>query len=62
MLGLRAPDFRMRDAEIVLRFIAYRFFADDYSGNLKLFLDTATKSLNADWKAKRLALRRQLVV
>lgn len=56
MLGLRAPDFRMRDAEIVLRFIAYRFFVDDYSGNLKLFLDTATKSLNADWKAKKASI------
>lgn len=50
-LNLKEPDFRMRDAEILLRYLAYKNFADDYRGNLKLFLDGATERLNADWDA-----------
>jgi hypothetical protein len=48
-LNLSAPDFRMRDAEILLRFLGYRNFIDQYSGNLKSFLDETTKELNARW-------------
>jgi len=33
------PDFRMRDAELLLRHISNCFFLSDYSGNLKKFLD-----------------------
>lgn len=51
-LSLKEPDFRMRDAEILLRFIAYRNFIDQYKGNLKAFLDDATKSLNERWQDK----------
>lgn len=49
-LNLKEPDFRMRDAEILLRFIAYRNFMSEYRGNLKLFLDHATKNLNINWE------------
>lgn len=48
-LNLKAPDFRMRDAEILLRYIAYRNFIGEYNGNLKSFLDDTTKKLNANW-------------
>jgi len=48
-LKLKAPDFRMRDAEIMLRFVAYRNFVSKYNGNLKQFLDDATLSLNQEW-------------
>jgi hypothetical protein len=48
-LKLKAPDFRMRDAEILLRFIAYRNYILDYNGNLKRFLDETTKRLNEQW-------------
>ena len=49
-LKLKQPDFRMRDTELVLRYFAYRNFLGHYKGNLKLFLDNATKDLNARWK------------
>ncbi len=49
MMGLSKPDFRMRDAEILLRFIAYRMFYRDYRGVLKSFLDYVTKQLNDNW-------------
>lgn len=48
-LKLTAPDFRMRDAEILLRYIAYRNFIKNYNGNMKLFLDESTKNLNKNW-------------
>ena len=49
MLGLTEPDFRMRDAEMLLRFLAYHFFWNSYGGNLKQFLDDATSRLNHQW-------------
>lgn len=50
-LNLKEPDFRMRDAEILLRYIAYKNFSSKYRGNLKLFLDDATMELNGKWDA-----------
>lgn len=49
-LNLKEPDFRMRDAEILLRYLAYKNFSSAYRGNLKLFLDDATMQLNANWE------------
>lgn len=49
LLKLSAPDFRMRDVELVLRYFAYRNFAPEYDGNLKNFLDTTTLRFNQDW-------------
>lgn len=48
-LNLQRPDFRMRDVEIALRFFAFDFLLSSYQGNLKKFLDDATKQLNATW-------------
>lgn len=55
-LRLKEPDFRMRDVELVLRYFAYRRFASQYKGNLKLFLDTALKKLNSAWKNNHRAI------
>lgn len=49
VLGLNGPDARLRDAEIVLRFISLLLFAAKYRGNLKLFLDDSMKIVTADW-------------
>ncbi|MGV9009216.1 DUF262 domain-containing protein [Brevundimonas sp.] len=48
-LNLNAPDFRMRDAEILLRYLAYRNYMGLYNGNLKFFLDETTRRIGADW-------------
>jgi len=37
------PDKRMRDSELVLRFIAFDSRLSEYDGNLKRFLDTTTE-------------------
>jgi len=58
-LNLKAPDFRMRDAEILLRYIAYRNFMPIYNGNLKHFLDETTRRLAHDWAEREQEIRDQ---
>jgi hypothetical protein len=53
LLGLDEPDFRMRDVEIMLRFIAFHFYLHEYSGNLRDFLDQTCKTLNLEWQVKK---------
>jgi hypothetical protein len=38
LLGLSKPDFRMRDVELVVRYLAFQLRLPDYRGNLKNFL------------------------
>lgn len=59
-LNLKSPDFRMRDAEILLRYISYRNFAGDYSGNLKQFLDETTRKFNESWELSEDIVRNQM--
>lgn len=44
------PDFRMRDVELLIRFIGYRHFLNYYQGDLKRFLDLTVSELNKTWK------------
>jgi hypothetical protein len=60
-LGLTKPDFRMRDTELVLRFLAYKNDVDRYTGNLKQFLDQFTISTNRDWAKVASRIERQSV-
>jgi hypothetical protein len=50
LLGLAGPDPRMRDIEILARFLGFRFFADRYPGRMKLFLDETFEEFNSKWK------------
>jgi len=49
ILKISKPDFRMRDAELMLRFLALKNFLNQYTGGLKEFLDQTCKTLNRDW-------------
>lgn len=49
LLGLSEPDFRMRDTEVLARFIAFRFYLEDYPGRMKRFLDDSFEKLNVRW-------------
>lgn len=51
VLGLDGPDDRLRDVELVLRYIAFRLFGHNYSGNLKTFLDNSMRSITNEWVA-----------
>lgn len=43
------PDFRMRDVELLVRHLSYRYRLGEYSGNLKKFLDEACQEFNVEW-------------
>ncbi|MFI8254283.1 DUF262 domain-containing protein [Streptomyces filamentosus] len=45
------PDFRMRDVEILLRYFAFHYMLEEYSGNLKKFLDDTVNCLNDMWQS-----------
>lgn len=57
MLNLKKPDYRMRDVELVIRYFAFRYFLDNYDGNLKDFFDNTVKDLNKSWSSKELRLK-----
>jgi hypothetical protein len=58
-LGLKGPDFRMRDVEILVRFFGFARFLEDYDGNLKAFLDLTCRKLNALWPAEQDLIRHE---
>lgn len=45
-------DKRMRDSELVLRFLAYDKNLQDYRGDFKEFLDANTRYFESDWKTR----------
>lgn len=49
-LRIKKPDFRMRDVEIMLRYFAFRYRLNEYTGNLKAFLDGTVNHLNDEWE------------
>ena len=57
-LGLNSPDFRMRDVEILIRFLAFADSIHTYNGNLKDFLDNLCKRLNKEWESREPEIRR----
>jgi hypothetical protein len=56
ILNIREPDYRLRDAELLLRAVAFCGFFAKYRGNLKKFLDTVTRTLNGSWSSSRTAV------
>lgn len=56
VLGLTKPDFRMRDVELLIRFLAFHSRSKTYNGNLKNFLDATCDTFNKDWVKKRAAI------
>lgn len=49
LLGITGPDPRMRDIEVLARFLAFRFFAGKYPGRMKKFLDETFETFNGKW-------------
>jgi hypothetical protein len=46
-------DRRMRDSELVLRFVSFDLFLKEYEGNLKDFLDSATQQFERNWTSRK---------
>lgn len=49
LLGRETPDPRMRDVELLVRYLAFRRLLPDYRGRMKEFLDLACITLNDNW-------------
>lgn len=49
LLNLHEPDYRMRDIEVLSRYLAFRFFLEHYRGRMKRFLDFSFETFNNDW-------------
>lgn len=60
LLGLDAPDKRMRDVEILVRYIAFALFLPRHEGNLKDFLDFTCDKLNKDWSQQEKEIKNQV--
>lgn len=58
VLGLTGPDARLKDAEILLRFIAIVLFGSKYQGSLKKFLDDVMELVTKDWDKSRTEVER----
>ncbi len=54
-----ALDFRMRDVELLIRYMAFQYFADQYHGSMQAFLDKACEQLNKDWAKKENEIENQ---
>lgn len=46
----KMPDFRMRDVELLVRFLGFQLRLSSYRGNLKKFLDETCQFFNLQWK------------
>ncbi|RYD84467.1 MAG: DUF262 domain-containing protein [Verrucomicrobiaceae bacterium] len=53
LLNISSPDPRMRDVEILGRYLAFKFFADSYPGRMKGFLDESFNKFNQGWSRLR---------
>lgn len=53
LLSISAPDARMRDVELLVRFLAFHCFLADYGGRMKDFLDQTCERLNDDWAIRQ---------
>jgi hypothetical protein len=49
LLNLDAPDFRMRDSELLLRLLGFARYLQGYRGDLRRFLDSLARDLSRKW-------------
>jgi hypothetical protein len=49
LMKIDEPDFRMRDVELLLRYLAFSYFIQEYSGGMKQFLDYTSATLSHQW-------------
>lgn len=57
VLKLKEPDPRLRDVEILLRYLAFELQTQAYRGDLKRFLDETMEHCNVNWNTQRNHIR-----
>ena len=62
LLGLNPdePDLRMRDVELLVRYLAFSFYLSEHRGSLKGFLDNTCDKLNQSWAEKEEVIKAQV--
>lgn len=60
LLNIDKPDKRMRDVEILVRYLGFALFLPLHEGNLKDFLDLTCDKLNKNWGEKELKIKEHL--
>ncbi len=62
LLGLNPdePDLRMRDVELLVRYLSFSLFLSKHRGNLKDFLDNTCKELNKTWAENEQVIKKQV--
>lgn len=53
MLNNKQPDKRMRDVELALRYFAFKYYIQEYKGDLKKFMDDTCERLNSLWDERK---------
>lgn len=61
LLGNKEPDSRMRDVEIISRYLSFQLYIDDYHGRMKSFLDECCEKLNRDWDQQKTEIDKQIL-
>jgi hypothetical protein len=60
LLSRSTPDPRMRDVELMVRYLAYRRFLSGYTGRIKELLDYTCARLNEEWAVEEALVRDDL--
>lgn len=61
ILGKDEPDFRMRDVELMIRYLSFRHLLERYRGNLKEFLDETCAHFNKHWDSLQPQLTQEVI-
>ncbi len=61
LLKINEPDFRMRDVEILVRYLAFKNYINKYNGSMRSFLDDTYKQLNSAWVSISNTIEQQII-
>lgn len=61
-LNLSAPDYRMRDLDLIIRFYSFGYRISQYKGDFKTFLDSTCDFFNSDWVRHESIIRERAVL
>jgi hypothetical protein len=60
LLQRSSPDPRMRDVELLVRFLSMKNYINDYAGRMKSFLDESCERLNSEWPKRENQIKQQV--
>lgn len=60
ILSRNSPDPRMRDVELLVRYLSFQNYLSTYHGRMKRFLDLSCQKLNADWLQREQSIAAQV--